>query len=361
MGPLALTAALLPLAAGLMSPPLPRPLKPLPEQPSKLRGSVSAAVGQHGGLLQHVTSHSLGLFQKPNVEVLAALPRSTANGPFVDVSYYKTGCIVGLEFHLLTFGYDTNWFYSVVDRVDFEQEPGSDRWSAGHYWDGPVELPPPLRAPPSYHVEFPTATWQRPRNARTVFWVRDPVKQILSAYRYETGPSLADTPDRWVTMKAKCGWCDLPSHHAVFETCGFNCSVQGLLNALPPESGVLVEATLQSSVLQNMVANIERWANDPDVLFLSSEHLSADFNGTMGCLIDFAGLQSRVDLPRLQLLDLSQFPSTHATAGLYNNTDLERTLEQQPHVAEPLGAVRNVLRAVYERQRRVYSCPVPEL
>jgi len=186
------------------------------------------------------------------------------------------------------------------------------------------------------------------------------VRQIVSAYRYDMDPATALTADRFVRERAKCGWCDLPSHHAVFELCGFNCSIQELLYALPPESGVLVEATMQSFVLQTMVGNVERWANDPDVLFVSNEHLSADFDGTMRCIIDFGGLHDPTLLLRLQLLDTKKFPSSHATSGRFDNSDLERTLEQQPHVAEPLAALRRVLGAVYQRQQGVYGCPLPE-
>mmetsp|Transcript_57610 Transcript_57610/g.180473 ORF Transcript_57610/g.180473 Transcript_57610/m.180473 type:complete len:82 (+) Transcript_57610:105-350(+) len=81
----------------------------------------------------------------------------------------------------------------------------------------------------------------------------------------------------------------------------------------------------------------------------------------MRCLLDFGRLQDPALLLRLQLLNEKIFPSAHATGGRFDNSGLERTLEQQPQVAEPLAALRGVLDTVYERQRRIYGCPLPRL
>mmetsp|Transcript_13687 Transcript_13687/g.39029 ORF Transcript_13687/g.39029 Transcript_13687/m.39029 type:complete len:360 (-) Transcript_13687:108-1187(-) len=319
------------------------------------------APGDPEGPIQDLLSHRL--FQSPAVAVASHLPRTSASGPFVSVSYYKTGCIVGRELHRVIMGYEIADYYANHHMCDYVNGSfADDRFSAGKYWMLPLEWKdfPVMRQ--SYHVEFPTTTWSLPPEARTVHWVRDPLKQLVSAYRYNMKQSMeSEWPEMYLVTEAKCGWCDILSHHIIFELCNFTCSYQGLLNSLPPEAGVLVEAVHQSAVLQTMVWNVERWANNPDVLFLSNEHLSLDFNGTMRCLLDFAGFKSPGLMDKLQQLDVRVHPTRHSTAGLYNNTELLRQLGALPSLAKPLAALRAVLAAIYGRQARDYGCPVPAL
>jgi len=313
----------------------------------------------HEGALQRIVSYSPELFQRLHVTVEPELPRAAGNGSFLTVSYYKTGCAVSWELHVALFLYEFEYFRHNCHKVNYIDLPGEGRFSAGRWWDIPLQyLDVPML--PNYHVEGPAETWDLPPNSRTVHWVRDPVKQIISAYRYNSHGSLAsEMPELYLNTTAKCGWCDMPSHHAIFELCGFNCTYSELINALPEEAGVMVEATHESAILQHMVANIERWANEPGVLFLSMDHLSKDFDATMECLLSFSGLGDATAMDRLQFLDVSRYPSDHTTSGQFNNTALEQLLEQHPAIAGPVPALRAALSTIYERQHRIYGCPVP--
>mmetsp|Transcript_71718 Transcript_71718/g.226652 ORF Transcript_71718/g.226652 Transcript_71718/m.226652 type:complete len:82 (+) Transcript_71718:116-361(+) len=80
----------------------------------------------------------------------------------------------------------------------------------------------------------------------------------------------------------------------------------------------------------------------------------------MRCLLDVGRFQDPTLLVRLQSLSEKPLPSKHSPGGRFNNSGLERTLEEQPQVAEPLAALRGVLDTVYRRQQRIYGCPMPK-
>lgn len=124
------------------------------------------------------------------------------------------------------------------------------------------------------------------------------------------------------------------------------------------EHGVVIEMLLERQEIQNMVGNLQRWANTPEVLHLSMEHLATDFNATVSCITRFAGFHNQGQLLReAQMLD--RHAGKHVTSGKYNNTGLRRILEG----LEPWGAqvkkLREVAQRIYERQNYMFGCPIP--
>uniref|UniRef100_A0A7S1QBH9 Sulfotransferase domain-containing protein n=1 Tax=Alexandrium catenella TaxID=2925 RepID=A0A7S1QBH9_ALECA len=243
-------------------------------------------------------------------------------------------------------------------------------------WERPLS-PAMLAASRYAFVIVPSRSWPLPKHVRVVHWVREPLSLILSGYRYAKSQSL----EPWQAWRSHCWSCDEDAHRAAFRACGYQCSYNDLLHYLDEANGALLEAILDRAMLQNMLSNVQRWANHPNVLHLSVSHLRADYVLSIKCMLRFLGLAGDHITQRLESLDhdphlFCQANGTefqdlcdwilrnahtrndrHTTYGRYNNSALRRLLAEHPVWAEQFDAARQALSAVFRRQQALYGCP----
>jgi hypothetical protein len=215
-------------------------------------------------------------------------------------------------------------------------------------------------------VKAPAVDWPLPNDARTLYFFRDPVDLLISAYRYHSDEIMHETP--WQTVTTRCHNCDANASNVLFELCDFTCTYVDLLHDLGELGGVVVEAYQSRRQLEYMVGNFIRWANNPNVLFLSMEHLGEDYNATMKCMLDFLSFSGddQKAMDELVKLDIHGKGTDtdnmdHVTEGKYENDQIQAKLENHTTWIPQLKKIRNNLLSVYNRQADLYGCPVPDL
>jgi len=299
------------------------------------------------------------LFQKVEVSVKSLIPRAIDYDGMSTFCYHKTGSIFSRK---LNSAISLHFPGNLTSRspegyeflIDYESFP-TTRHTAGVFWMAPFNV-----TNGQHHVEGVSADFPFSSRMNLVHWYRDPVSLILSAYRYHRGLTAFNIGEGWASMEAKCAWCDKKSFDFIFARCGYNCTYADLLNSLEEEAGVHIEAVHSSASIKHMVSNVERWANEPQVLTLSMEHLSKDFNQTMRCLFDFLGVHDAASLTNIvdSMQNLRvQHADPHNTDGKFDNSQLQLLLDEHPSLAEPLASVRLVVNKIYERQAQMYGCP----
>lgn len=212
-------------------------------------------------------------------------------------------------------------------------------------------------------VVVPPADFTLPAKAPTIHFVRHPVDLVLSAYRYHK-----QTPELWEKLSGsgdespspKCFMCSDSDWHTIFGLCSEECGYYDLLQALPDEEGILVEAVGMREQTRRMLANVLAWASNPEVLHLSVAHLTADYDKTMRCIELFLGARG-LGHERLPALDALRTSSAdpHVTAGKFDNTHLKETLLSVSTWATEFAHARQVLSDLFVRQGLHYDCPVP--
>lgn len=194
-------------------------------------------------------------------------------------------------------------------------------------------------------------------NTRIVHFYRNPVKLLLSGYRFHK-----NTPEPWESDPRSCAD---PSHfeNDVFQACGCNCSYGGLLNAAGNENtGLVIEALWERPHLDQMVGVLQGHANNENALHLTVEHLAASYDATVRCMLKFLGMAEAAQVGKytreLGSLDVGKHPNSHVTNNRYNNTGLQRFLETRAVWGPQLSRLRAHERLIFNRQAELYGCPV---
>jgi len=211
-------------------------------------------------------------------------------------------------------------------------------------------------------VEAPSSDFLLPSEARVLNFYRDPVSLILSGYRYH-----GEGHELWWEDNLTTGhMIDEQALDAIFQRCEYSCSYYQLLKSASEEEGILMEALMERWNIQQMMGNLMQWSGNPQVLHLSMDHLTADFNATMSCILRFLDLDSEI-LGALQELDTSSCTSDstdvkcrHATSSRhYDNEKLQALLEQHVSWGPDFAAARQMSQAIFQRQAALFGCPVP--
>jgi len=295
----------------------------------------------------------LKLFEAPSVKVEEHLAPARGNW-LVSAPYHKTGIVYSRGL-VQSLGHLSVLELLPLIHVNASFETQLPTNARGRFWEEALE--------PSSHrldiVEAPASYWPR-HDAKLLHWYRDPVDLILSAYKYHRslGPDSGD--ESWVSdsSPSACAYCDAESYQVLFKDCDYQCSYQDLLLSANDTSGVMLEAVHSSATLKHMAANVGRWANEPNVLTLSMEHLSYDYNSTMKCMAEFMGANETELVEQLQALDLKRTASVHSSEQLLGQGALKLHLERQPVLSE-LASLRGIISAIYVRQSQMYGCPNP--
>jgi hypothetical protein len=282
------------------------------------------------------------------------LAQFNASAPISLYAYHKTG-------HDLTTGYANL-------RHNLTGESVADCWGSvvqlpngGSTWMTDCE-PAELMIVPGGRELF-TEFIARDSGWPHVHWIREPVHMILSAYRYHT----EDREPAWEEnmLQPLHPYDDARTLGWIFQSCSNNCSYFQLISSLNETDGVIVEALNMRSEITHMLSHTMVSADMPNVLHLSMEHLTKDFNGTMACMNRFLGSKGLPDqmLPQLSSLDVHQnAPMTggHVTSGKYDNTPLEELLLSEPVWGAEFREARTVVSKIFERQANYWGCPVPD-
>lgn len=243
---------------------------------------------------------------------------------------------------------------------------GSQQWSLGaldyqkvlpgFYRDaGKLDHPTKL-----FLAVKPSTEWNPPTSSRVVHWVRDPVDMITSAYRY-----LTEGQEHWMFQTMHCNYCDQRALQVMADACqglhdSKHCTFHNIVHSVNETEGVLYVAMVLQRQIQDMVDNVYRWASDPNVLQLSVRALGKDFDGTVGCLLHFAGIDTAHHstlLPEIQKLDVHRKTNAHVTAGKYDNSAIQEFLRSQPVWRDQFAQFSQALEKVSSRQQTVYGCP----
>lgn len=223
------------------------------------------------------------------------------------------------------------------------------------------------------HVHTPRDDWPVPGNVRLVFSFRDPIKLVLSAYRYH-----AADKEEWESstsgfgVNSRCLYCAKADYNLLFSACpnkSNKYSYLDLLSSYPEEDGVMVEFIRARNQMQMMLENLKRWMNDRNALVLSVEHFETDFNQTATCLLRFLGLKEDAKGYSLAVAHLQEAnpdsPSfahpKHKTSGHYDNSNLEKIFREHPILGPPFAEIRAAADLIYQRQFETYGCPTPSL
>jgi len=265
--------------------------------------------------------------------------------------YHKTGNHLSIQFgkalHKIL-GMNEKRFKNSSWEHQFPE--GGKTWDG--FWHETIAVPSGDFA----RVISPSMAWRLPEGTPVVHWYRDPVDLVVSGYRYHVNISSAE---RWEFRKGSAPRIDAEAHKAIFSICQNKCSYLQLLGAVPEEQGGKIEMLMERQMIKNMVGNLQRWANNAQVLHLSMEHLRTDFNSTMTCLLKFMGLDNGDDQLLMELQKSDHPSGSHVTHGLHDDTAFRTTLEHANWGAQK-DSNRALFRLINERQKTMFGCPVLE-
>jgi len=218
-----------------------------------------------------------------------------------------------------------------------------------------------LLGAPTAHVKFSTS---KPN----VFFYRNPVSKILSAYRYhsrrlEGGPGGLGVSEEWLAMNATCNACDREDHRLLFEFCD-GCGYNSLLNSVDKFTAVQLEVLHSAEELRKMIQVFKMHMNDPNFLYVSMDHLRTDFDSTFKCMLKFMGRASESSnaslWSRLKKLDISGARSSgHSTHSDFDNTEVQSFLETHSLLGGIFAEIKATESRLFERQQKMYGCPLP--
>lgn len=283
---------------------------------------------------------------------IVAPDRDKANGAgqLVFINYHKTGTF--LE-------YDLSKYFASLRHVDLVHKGSLEswQWDVRDYWISRVDAE---AADSVITVDSPSTSWEMPRGARGIHFVRDPVALLLSAYRYHGNNVSAEN---WEGRAATCHMCGETEHSMIFETCGGTCGYLQLLRSVDEHVGIAIEAIHSRKTIGVMLGNFVRWRKNPDVLHITMEHFSADYDAAVNCIIRFWGFEVTPQLTEaLREFNIeSKLDNPHDTHSIYNNTFLRQELESNARWGNEFRAARVSLQAVFERESQLYGCPLPDL
>lgn len=299
------------------------------------------------------------------LHVKASIPRSSGTNGVILVNYHKTG-----EFFLTRILKVLPPLFGATLTEDyepkFERMFGSDFHNTSAYRGYVGSGVSALSNGDWARVRGPSATLPLQKDVRTVYFFRDPVDLILSAYRYHSAEPMREP--RWQSTPNQCHNCDATASNALFRVCNFNCTYLELLRGLNETGGCLAEAYQSRKQLEHMVGNLVKWANDPNVLFLSLEHLGTDYERTMQCMLDFLAFSgdTQTAMTKLAKFDIHNDSAnlenmTHVTEGKYDNKKIQSLLESHTSWVPQFKQIGRNLLSIYLRQKKMYGCPVPDL
>lgn len=218
-------------------------------------------------------------------------------------------------------------------------------------------------------VEFPSMDWSFPVfiPERGCAWkvlhtVRDPITMIISGYRYlsQIHAKGYGYLEHWAHIPSKCWSCSNASHTAIFAPCNFNCTFMEARNRVNIRESILVQALSQESALQNMISNMERWANNSQVLHISVDTMRRDQSTTWKCIQRFLGAEN-VTIWALMVQPI--FPHhvrvntmLHTTTDQYNNTELRAALTDHPTFGNMFAKTKALASIISRRQYLQYGC-----
>lgn len=288
-----------------------------------------------------------------NFNVVSQLPLPKRNGCVAAAHYHKTGSdfseSMGLAFERVL-----NMTVKAYHDLSPEEFPTGATWD--HFWSKEIDVP----SVGYNQIQNPSASWNLPEGVPLVHWIRDPVDLGLSGYRYHSLPETMMYAEKWEQWDRFAPRIDADAHKAIFSYCGYTCTYFELLRAAPEQEGVIIEMLMERHEIQNMVSNLQRWANNPQVLHVSLEHLRTDYNATVKCVLKFYGLDYVEELPG-QLQPTAMLRSaSHVTSGRYNNTALKSMLRRHKTWGAQFEEVQELSRLIFERQNRTFGCPMPE-
>ncbi|CAE8647799.1 unnamed protein product [Polarella glacialis] len=201
------------------------------------------------------------------------------------------------------------------------------------------------------------------RNTAVVHFVRHPLSQIVSAYRYH-----CEEREYWVKQKGKCNFCAESDWQANFALCGFGCTYGELLHGVNETLGVQLEFRNQRLTLQTMLANMQNWRDDPKVLSLSLGQFESDYKKTIRCIGEFLRLseaQASSFLASAQRHDLGGRKNArqrgHSTRTRYRkeaNLALQKVLIDSGAFGNQLEAITSLYHDSLDRGTQLYGCPI---
>lgn len=359
-----------------------------------IKMKLQEPIQEVGATLIHASKMAAEALQKPLIpfkfEMVAdsATPRADATGGVAILSYHKTGHVLAKQIASMMVGGNAEWdsgkvqggahacyashskkcrkhfgedfFYMKRNMSGNEYTEGfhdgkATRSTYTSFYDGDVSA----KDGKFVVIDDPAHTISISENIRTVHFYRNPISKILSAYRYHMGKGSAEF---WEGHESQCHACDDDAHAAIFDACDYKCNYFQLLNSANWTDGIVFEALQSRQELLHMLKNLQRWANDKNVLHLSVDQLPVSFDDTMQCMLNFLGTSSQSHyMKKLQQLDISRQKniSRHVTSGKYNNTDLKAFLESHAFWAPQFQQVQKQEREIFERQAKLYGCPLP--
>eukprot|EP00746_Dinoflagellata_sp_MGD_P078599 gnl/MRDRNA2_/MRDRNA2_31417_c0_seq1.p1 gnl/MRDRNA2_/MRDRNA2_31417_c0~~gnl/MRDRNA2_/MRDRNA2_31417_c0_seq1.p1 ORF type:complete len:416 (+),score=69.15 gnl/MRDRNA2_/MRDRNA2_31417_c0_seq1:97-1344(+) len=274
------------------------------------------------------------------------------NGGLVMAHYHKTGCEFTRQFQKIL--QEVNSFIPKAYKDREVRDLPHGGTSHGKFFQENLSIPLNTIA----KVANPSMAWNLPLDAPVVHWYREPIDLIMSGYRYHSNEVSAE---KWEKRMSTLIRVDKKAYNAIFSSCGFQCSYLQLLKSVSEQQGVILESLMERQELQNMVVNLQRWGNNPQVLHVTMEHLETDFSLTMKCIIKFYGIDESSTLLE-ELNTLYRPPGSndpHVTSGKHDNTKLRILLEQHPTWGREFEKLKGLSKSIYSRQNKMYGCPMP--
>mmetsp|Transcript_22785 Transcript_22785/g.53179 ORF Transcript_22785/g.53179 Transcript_22785/m.53179 type:complete len:416 (+) Transcript_22785:115-1362(+) len=268
-------------------------------------------------------------------------------------SYHKTGTVLIVKL-INTFN-DHN--SAKLRKVDTAFCKGESQLFSTATWSNAYSYPdiPVIRVLPNY---------------RLVHFIRDPVKLIVSAYRYhvegterwlydlgiaEVNDALADTTFPVIRDMA-AGYHLTPDHRLALghfhKAAERGLSVLDYYRAAPEEEAVVVEAFRSWPEIDLLVRNYNATRHDPNTLQMRMETIQSKFMPTMRCMFQFLSESRDLDVQEamrlVEAVDVNAHPENlkHVTTGKFDNQKVTEVLEAIPAVR----AARHVLQLPAQRE-----------
>lgn len=221
-----------------------------------------------------------------------------------------------------------------------------------------------------------------PANSRMVHMYRDPARWIASYYRYLSGlQSVFHENPAWHTIPGLASHAATLNFSGSLEStsllapCRGLCSLYDLLNAVPPEQGVLITSQIIRAEVQLMAKVFVKTYHDPRVLHLSVDHLHLNYYKTMRCMLRFlrctghpvsgscnqlvGTLRKRGLAPTDDGSDIREHLRyrRHATFNKHNNSRLRAFVRSLPAWAPGLASFQTLAAKASKRQATLFGCP----
>lgn len=291
-------------------------------------------------------------------------PDENSDGPIVHVTYDRTGT----HFVEKLIG-NTAPVYGWEAKV-YQNDTGASHAhgrSKGSFWEEDI----PSKNHTSILVRSPSVTWNPPENYRMIFFYRNPFNMILDAYLHWRRPLGVQ---KWMAETSTSLRTDEAAHEEIFKFCDYKCSLRDIFISEKETVGLNVTGLLLRNTIHTMLENMKKYANDPQVMFVSLDQLiwKGGLEKTTNCYARFLGKWCKkcsfndhgVPIAKvLRKLNLDNRHvirrNRHTTADLKaDKKRLWKALDSHPVWHQHWTQVQRVMRVISERQRIEYQCPV---